>query len=204
LSNTITPVGAPYNAWYPYNPGANTFPVNPTTVGDLLVVVTNIGDTNGAHATALSGGGVASWHQLGPSMRSTYSTVALWMGVVTTAGAATVSATIAGTSFVNMYVAQQFTGGTVWSVDHAGSRSNASSLVLAWPTLVASSVDELYVGCAVSGDGHVPGSQTAGYVIPSTYATFLYNPGVSGSQSPSCGIPAKALSWTVGALISAA
>src|ERR1700756_2825354 len=127
VSNAITAVGPAVNVWYPYQPGANSFPVNPTAVGDLLVAVTYINDTHGAHATALSGGGVSSWLQLGPSMRGTYATVALWMGVVTTAGPSTVTATISGSSGVNMFAGQQFAGGTTWTVDQAGSKANPSS-----------------------------------------------------------------------------
>lgn len=205
MSNAITPVGAAYNTWYPYQPGANTFPVAPTAVGDLLVAVTHISDTHGAHATALAGGGVSAWQQLGPSMRGTYATVGLWMGVVDTAGPSTVTATIAGSSGMNMFAAQQFTGGVTWAVDHVGSKTNASSLVMSWPTLVPSSPNELYVGCAgTTVYGPSPNTQTPGYVLPPTYAPFIYDVAVTGSQSPTATMLAKALTWTVGALISAA
>lgn len=198
----ITPVGVPFNVWYPYQSGATTLAVNPTAAGDLLIAVTNIGDTHGAHATALSGGGVASWRQLGPSMRATGSTIGLWMGVVETAGPSTITATLTAGSVVNMYCAQQFTGATTWTVDHTGSKTNTSSATMSWPTLAPTSPDELYVGAGdTSLYGPTAGTQTAGYVLAPTYATFLYNADVSGSQSPSASLLAKSLTWTVGALI---
>lgn len=204
MSNTISPVGAPFTIWYPYTPGASTLAVNPTTVGDLLVVVTTIGDVHGAHATALSGGGVSSWQQVGPSMKATGSTVALWMGVVTTPGPSTVTATLTAGSVVNMFAAQQFTGGTVWSVDHVASKVNTNSATMTWPTLVPSGSNEMYVGVGdTSVYGPSIGTQTAGYVLAPTYGTLLYNPNVSGSQAPSATMLAKANTWTVGALISA-
>lgn len=198
----ITPVGSPFTVWYPYNPGATTLQVNPTAVGDLLIAVTTIGDSHGAHATALSGGGVTTWQQLGPSMRGTYSTVALWMGVVTTAGPSTITATLTAGSVVNMYAAQQFTGATTWAVDRVGTKVNTNSTVMTWPTLVPGSSDEMYVGVGdTTAYAPSPGTQTAGYVLPPTYGILLYDPDVNGSQSPTATMLAKANTWTIGALI---
>jgi hypothetical protein len=199
---SITAVGPAVYSYNPYAVGATTFPVNPTAVGDLLVVVTDIGDSNGAHATALSGGGVSAWVHLAGPERTTYTTLDLWMGVVTTAGPSTVTATIAGSSVVNMYGAQQFTGGSAWSSTSAASRTNASSLSMSYPTLVPSGTNEMYVGCGASLVGVTPGSQTAGYVVASVPLHFMFNPSVSGSQSPTAVLTSKAVSWTVGALIS--
>lgn len=198
----ITPVGAPFNVWYPYQPGATTLAVDPTAAGDLLIAVTAVGDVHGAHATALTGGGVAAWQQMGPSMRGSSATVALWMGVVETAGPSTITATLTAGSVVNMYCAQQFTGGTAWTADHVGSKANANSTTMTWPALAPSSHDELYVGAATTSVyGPTAGTQTAGYVIAPTYPTFLYNADVNGSQTPTASMLVKALTWTVGALI---
>lgn len=202
MSNTISPVGPLASYTGSYTLGASTLAVNPATVGDVLVLVTNVGSTS-HHATGVSGGGVTTWqHVVGPLVTFSAS-VDLWVGVVATPGPSTITAAGPLAGFVNQFVAQEFAGGPTWAVTSASSQANAKGSTIKWPTLVAGA-NELYVGFGVSPLGGVAGSQTAGYTMDSiSGCLFLFDPSVSGSQSPTCADVSASPSWTLGALLSA-
>lgn len=203
MSNTISPVGALASFTGSYTLGASTLAVNPAAVGDVLVLVTNVGSTS-HHATGVSGGGVTSWQHVVGSLVTFSSSVDLWFGVVTTAGPSliTVAGPLAG--FLNQFVAQEFAGGTVWSVDGSHLQANVKAAAIKWPTLVPAGSNELYVGFGVSPLGAVAGTQTVGYTMSLIGGNaFLFDASVSGSQSPSCTDVTSAPSWTLGALLSA-
>lgn len=190
-----------------------TLSVSPTTLGDLMVLLTDIGSTT-VHATSISGGGVATWtHVVGPFV-GTSGTVSqdMWFGAVTTTGAGTVTVTgsAAITGFFNNYSCQQFTGGAgvTWAVDgtQAATKSNTASTTLTYPTLVAAGAGELYYGhCRQAAGTASTSGATAGYtvVLDAGSTPVIYNPSVSGSQSPTSVNGTSVVSNAIGALFTA-
>ncbi len=200
---SISAVGALASYTGSFNPGATTLSVNPSAVGDVLVLVTNVGSTT-HHATGVSGGGVALWQHVVAQVTFS-SSVDLWFGQITTVGPAivTVAGPLAG--FVNQFAAQQFTGGSVWAVDSSHVQVNThASTTIKWPVLVPAGSNELYVGFGIAGWFITANTQTAGYTLDLVNGNaFLFDPSVSSSQSPSATIGASTTSWTLAALISA-
>src|ERR1035441_6757220 len=84
--------------------------VNPTAIGDCLVLAI-IGGTTYA-VGAVSHAGVTTWHRLGYYVAgfNNYQDVELWYGVVTATGSHTLTITSATTSIIALYC-QQFSVG---------------------------------------------------------------------------------------------
>ena len=206
---SISPVGslAASNA-------TNTISVSPTTVGDILV----LGYADGSSAaTAVSGGGVATWTKIGGT--ETLSHTELWYGVVVTAGASSITVTNAGASYTTTVLAvRQFTGGTggTWAQDPANSttysNANVSGVSGNYPSMIPAQAGELYLGI-YAGVGGPIGGATAGFTYSNpvgstgneTTTAFVYNantttapqsPAWSNGTSAGWGATAALLSFT--------
>ncbi|HEU5002286.1 MAG TPA: IPT/TIG domain-containing protein, partial [Actinomycetota bacterium] len=139
--------------------------ISPSAVGNVLMLAIEDKFTSGPSfmASTVTGGGVTTWNRA-----TSYFTAdgihaqELWWGVVTQAGAATITVTFtrpnAGASTLDSLDEQEFSSSagasTAWSVDTTGkvdSGSNSASTLL-YPTLSPSATQELYWGyLAVNG-----------------------------------------------------
>ena len=184
-----------------------TLAVSPTKVGNILVLAFREYPST-ASVTSISGGGVTTWHKLASGLNSGSSEAELWYGVVTTAGAATVTALIA-LSTSSILAAQEFakSGGT-WAQDGSGGTANGTGTTATCPSLTPAGNNELYVGLFSSDGNYLSTGSTAGYTYQDAtagYAWFAYNAKVShsgGAQAPAA--PQASHPWlTVGALMEA-
>jgi len=149
--------------------GANlrTLSVSPTATGDVLILwVVSPGAFQAT--SAVSGGGVTTWHAGAKALDGTNGGVAeVWWGVVTTTGAATITITNATGAGITFNLGSlQFTAGAgyVWSQDGVGGTYNAGATAASgtYPSLTPAGSGELFAGCGVMLGGTVGGS-TAGY-----------------------------------------
>lgn len=207
---SVTAVGT---AAFASGTGTTTLAVNPTAVGDLLVLGTRLDTTSNAVAS-VSGGGVTEWIHVIQPFAGSSKTFDLWMGVVTASGSSTI--TITGNSSlaavgVSMF-AQQFHSsagsGTSWSIDATGTgRTNGSSTSVTFPTVVPSgSGGRAYIGLGWTTNTAQTTGATSGYTVQvaGTNNMFVYNPNVSTSQSPVATQNTAGASTTIGFVVNAA
>lgn len=172
------------------------------TVGDGLILVTRTKFTSATRfVTSVSGGGVGTglqaWTELGRFTTATANNVIqYWAATVVSPTTSNITITQNSTGTNNTIFCQEFTAGlgarALWVADGSvgGSFNGTNSTTLNLPTLVPSGSDRAYIGHALGGSNLNAGSQTAGYTM--TIATgdaqtaMLYDPQVSGSQSPTC------------------
>lgn len=199
----------------PFNTTATTTAVNsPATVGNLLVV---FGDVHSStiHFTTLSGGGVTTWTSIVGPFVGTSGVVSsnMWMGVVTTAGAATIVASASGSlsGLATELSVQEFTlhnPAAIWAVDTTGTLSNAASTTVSFPSLTPANSGEIYVGY-VRATGSLATTVPTNYMGCFNYfgstatSQIIYTSQLgAGAQAPTMTQGTSATSWTIGALIS--
>jgi hypothetical protein len=183
----------------------SVFPV----MGDILFVTTHIASAT-VHIASMTSPNVTTWTHVGGAVSGTHS-VDLWFGVVTdpnAGGTVTMTGSAAITATVNTYTCQVFTAGgqgTTWSVDGSlATLSNGASTTITYPTLVPAAGGEMYVGYGIAtGTPALTTGATSGYTVAVDGANnaVMYNPGVSGSQSPTTLQTSSAASFSLGALI---
>lgn len=210
-SATISAVGTPVT-----NSGAAastaTITVVPATVGDALMYV-SVNNKVGSPLTSLSGGGVSTWTQIVQYFNgTTNTTMEVWLGQVTTAGSTTLTCTQPSKWSV---LCQEFTctgasSATTWAADGAGSGTlnTTSSKTCQFLTLTPTGPLDAFIGQCLTATAVVTSGQTAGYTLvtmpPMTnFMEFVYNPSVSGAQSPEIQQTTASESQPCGVLISA-
>lgn len=212
---TITAVGA---GWQTGGTGISTLAVTPTGAGDLMAFAVNSENTP-SPATAVSGGGVTTWHR-GTSYLDTSVNAYLdvWWGILTAAGASTVTVTgLPGTTEFTVLWAQEFNEGNagwLWSLVAAGlpggssGPSLGSGLPVSWPVLTAAGAsDYLYVGNGLSVFGTLNAGSSPGYTYPFTGFSSnrpVYNPAFTGTGGPTSTQTNTGAYDTVGILIGSA
>jgi len=202
--------------WQAGGTALKTLSVAPSTTGALLVLATTAGSNTAS--TAVSGGGCSAsgsglpgaWQLVaGPFSSNVPWKLELWMGVVNTTGASTITITntSSGTNRLNCKEFLAGGPGTTWSQDGAGgTKQNATSATVTYPTLTPSGENRLYAGFGVNGTGLTTGATPSGTIVELDPGTnpYLYNPDVANSaQSPTSNQSASAVSYTIGALIKA-
>lgn len=171
--------------------------VNPTTVGDLLVV--GIGyDSGTPSASGISHSGVTAWTKLFRES-SGGEGAEVWLGTVTATGSATltVSFSPSNSGVGSAILAQQFTAGlgsgTIWALDgtQAAGTTGTTTSTTSFASLTPAASGELYFGMIrTAGSGISGNSGTSGYTTALTSSTptsagIVYNPACSGSaQAP--------------------
>jgi hypothetical protein len=210
---TITTVGAAVTNG---GTGRSTVNVVPTSAGNILGMVITSQGAAGA-VTGVSGGG-ATWTRgtsYFDSVTSSY--LDAWWGLITAAGAATVTvAGISGTTF-NVLWTQEFNESHptwTWSTGPASPAAGASGpslgsgLAVAWPSLSAPAAgDCLYLGNSLSVFGNMAAGATPGFTYPVTgFSSNLpaYNPAFAGTGGPTATQTNTGAYDTVGVLIGAA
>lgn len=208
---TITTVGSFVSSGFA--PGRTTVAVNPTAIGDCLVVFTIV-QSGSISVASMSGGGVSSWTRIAGPFQLTFNCMDIWLGKITATGSSTI--TITGTSSLaaenNTITVQQFTSGggaaTVWAPDGVGGGlANGSSTAVTYATLTPGGAGRAYVGFAYTDQNGLTSGQTAGYTVvldPVDANTFIYNTDVSTGQSPVSAQTPAGGSTAIAALISAA
>lgn len=191
--------------------------VSPASVGNCLVVWAYGSSTSSLHYTGISGGGVTTWTLI-ESLGTGFPAVFMWFGPVTTAGSSTITFTDSGTLNLGSWVAaQEFgtAGGsalTVWTIDgtQIGTKSNASSTTMTYPTLTPGGPNRLYAGSSAPGQTASGTGQTAGYTIQlgggvaAGTVTALWDSSVANSaQTPTSLQSPASTSTTMAGLITA-
>lgn len=170
--------------------GLTTLAVNPTAIGDLLVVAANW-SASGPAITGISGGGVTVWFSGGTDVESGVASVAIYYGIITSVGAATLTVGFSPSNagIATRITAQQFSIGqpAQWTLDKTGGSLNTvNSTTLSWPSLVPTQAGELYVGIARISNIPSAGSNP-GYVYNAlgAGAMFIYNgTATAATQAP--------------------
>jgi hypothetical protein len=212
---------------------ARTISITPSAIGNLFTIVIQVESTTTTFApTAVSGGncvglsGSGNWTQIANTTFST-SVPAVWLcamyvGVATTTGAANVTVTTTattGTSGVwvdldcQQYTCTNVGAATAWAFDGSpASLINSTAATAAiYPTLTPVNTNSMYLAsCFPAGRVKATG-QTAGYtvVLDAAFNAVVYNPSVSGAQSPttvntnSSGTTTAIKSTTMAALLTA-
>ena len=191
--------------------GTTTLDVNPTAVGDVLVL-TSILSSSSLTIASVSGGGVSTWIRLADPFVASR-TLDMWMGVISTAGSATITVTGSGSvaAITVRLAAQQFTStagvNTQWAVDVAGEGldNTSSSTTVQFPTLTPTGDARAYVGISYVDNAGQASGQTSGYTVQLDPADdpFIYNENVSTVQSPVAQQSPAGLSQAVAAIIGA-
>lgn len=192
-----------------------TLSVNPTRVGDAMFFTMSY--ISSGSVTGVSGGGCpasgsglpGAWTKIaGPfTAFSGSAAITMWMGTVATTGSSTITAT--GTTLTNTQrlCCQQCTSGggpgIVWALDGAaGTKTNASSATVAFPTLVPSGLLRMYIGYGLNAN--TASAPTSGYTLNNDPGgnPFIFDTNVSTSQSPTC-TQTAGLSGAIAALVTA-
>lgn len=216
----ITAVGSIFSA---NNLGINTLGIVTVTLGDVIVLFTEIFDNPAGTSittTGVSCPNVTGWTRIvspvhGSGDSGITFTSDMWIGTVTGIGAATITATLSGTSSTfagNGLTAQMFTYGrgpsTTWAAATVGSVGTGSqSTTMNYPSLVAPSTGALYVGWAckdILASGTGPGS-TSGFVYQGddTGNQLAYNVAASGTTAPTATLSPTDYYLSVAAVLTA-
>ncbi len=220
----VNPITANATAlWKATGAALKTLSVSPVNVGDLMVFATTYSNSTATvpSLTAISGGGCnasgsgldGAWQRIAGPLQNQAATATLmdiWMGKVITAGASTITITSTAVSTIRLNCKEFGSGGgigTVWAQDGAGgTQINTSSTTVTFPTLTPTGIDRLYVGFGTNGTGLTTGSTPTGTTVELDPGSnpYLYNPSVANStQTPTSQQSGAAVSYTVGALITA-
>lgn len=200
------------------DPGRGQLAVTPTTIGNLLVLATWVTTSAGAPSvSAVANGGATTWTRILPSTQFTTPPATqrgdVWIGQVTTTGAGTIQLTSSTGSWPgsNGLFCQEFTcvgvgPWTVWAVDGAqtGTRTNATSTTITYPTLTPGGPLRAYVGPGYAGGTGSTSGATAGYTVQldGNNNPYIYNANVSTAQSPTS-VQTSSTSDAMGVLITA-
>lgn len=201
--------------------GTTTLAVSPVNRGDcwLMAVFYN---SSTVSTTGVTGGGVAAggWSRVAPRTLNSHGDgeFEIWLGEATTTGSSTITVAFSGSVaavFVEL-AAQEFNSGlgenvswtgsqTTWALDKTGFRNNASSTVIAFPTLVPAGAGELYFGYMLTTTG-VSAGATSGYTyaLDSNGNQCCWNPNISASTSPTSSQSPAGISAGTAVLVTAA
>jgi hypothetical protein len=178
------------NAWDSNN--TNTLVISPSTVGNEIVLTTQI-PTSGVTVTGVSGGGVASWNKVVTSAgNGTVNRVEMWVGTVTASGSSTITVTYSAAPGAEEITATEFTAAgvnaaTSWGTESFGSQLNSTaSSTITFPSRTAVNGSELYVGYAQVQNPPATAGSTSGfnYRITSTqHNVITYNTSLAANTT---------------------
>ncbi len=178
---------------------------NAQTTGDAVVLSVNVGSPS-TTVTAVSGGN-ASWQKITSTLDGL--DVELWLGTIYATGFSPINVQFSGnvSSTQVELSAQEYASSlgtaTRWRVDASGNTHNDTpSTSVAFPSLTASTTQDLYVGYAQVPNGGSPGA-TPGVTYDQTVNNnlFVYSPGVSSTLAPVGTQVTAGTSVTVAALL---
>ena len=171
--------------------GLATAADNPQHVGDVLVVTAEE-DNTAAQVSAVSGGGVTTWHQAIHYVGSASAEnrdYDMWYGVVTATGSSTITFTWSASIASNTaeYEVAEFSAtfgtNTVWTLDKTGHQDNTTnSTTVTYASLTPGNADELYFGFADMPNAPSAGSTTGfSYMQTADANQIAWNPDVTSA-----------------------
>jgi len=177
-------------AWDANN--ASSVTVSPTTIGDEMVMTTQI-PTGGVTVTNVSGGGVTTWSKvIANAGNGTVNRVEMWVGTVTSTGSTSLSVTYSSSPGANEITATEFTAAgvnasTSWGIESSAAQLNSSaSTTVTFPNATAVNGSELYIGYGQVQNPPATAGSTSGfsYLVTSTQHNILaYNTSLSANAS---------------------
>ena len=198
MTNPVIAQTAPQ--WGGNAAGLNTLSVAPFNEGDLLVLAFY---ANGGPATAVTGGGAASWACASSYYDTSGSAYAgIWWAVVDSPGSAVITVTDAGlgTDYRTIWCREFMAAGANWQAGpvsrapgSSGSGSGTSGFTVRYPSLTPpAGGNALYVGAAFSYFGNMTPGSDSGFLYTAPNAggsgqskQVAYNPSVSTATSTS-------------------
>ena len=179
--STITTVGSLAYA----SGSATTLSVSPHTAGRPVGAG---GQRHRGAVSSVTGGGVTTWAKdIAKVGTEEGNDNEIWYGVVSTAGAATITVAFSGSHSDDELMAQEYTAGSgaTWSAGATGSSSSTTSTVT-FPSLTPSGAGQLYLGFAqVDGEGEAGSTPGFSYTITSAEGSVLCtDTNVSSTTSP--------------------
>ena len=170
----------------------NTVTISPTTIGDEVVLTTQI-PTSSVTVTGISGGNVATWSKIvANNGNGTVNRVEMWAGTVTNVGSSTITVTYSSSPGAEEVTATEFTAAgvnasTSWGIESSNSLLNSSpASTFNFPSATAVDGSELYVGYAqVQNPPATAGSTTDfNYIITSTqHNVITYDPNLTANTA---------------------
>jgi hypothetical protein len=137
--------------------------------------------------TSVSGGGVGTWNQ-DTAYTLGGDELGIWWGVVTQAGASTITLSLnTGTVLFDEVAAQEFTAGAgaTWAPGASGESISRTSAVT-FPTLTPATAGELYFGYGfVTGTGSAGSTPGFTYTVtPATTDVVTWDTNLTTTASP--------------------
>ena len=131
-----------------------TLAVSPYLAGDALVLFA-INESNSEDLlTTVSGGGVGYWNRAVYLQGITSYSIEIWWGVVTTAGASTITVTNPNTTYTNQYLAvQEFRGAGTGTWTNDGLPVTQTGTAASWATtsLTPTTGTDIWISSAAGG-----------------------------------------------------
>lgn len=191
----------------------NTLTISPSTVGDEVILTTQI-PNSGVTVSSISGGGVSTWTRAAYNNgNGTVNRVELWVGTVTTVGSSTITVTYSAAPGSEEVTATEFTAAgvnsaTTWGVDTTGAQINTSSATVTFPNLNAISSDELYYAYGQVQNPPASAGSTTGfnYIVTSlqhNIITYDSSTNANTSYQPTANQYSAGDSNTIGAILTA-
>jgi hypothetical protein len=177
-------------AWDANN--TNTLIISPSTVGDEVVLTTQI-PTSGVTVTSITGGGVSTWNKTTVNAgNGIVNRVEMWVGTVTATGSSTITVNYSASPGAEEITATEFTASgvnasTSWGIESSSSLLNSTaSTNVPFPSMTAVNGSELYVGYAQVQNPPASSGTTPGfnYITTSTQHNILtYNTSLTANTS---------------------
>lgn len=192
----------------------NTVTISPTTIGDEIVLTTQI-PTSGVTITGISGGNVTTWSKIvAQNGNGTVNRVEMWAGTVTNVGSSLITVTYSSSPGAEEVTATEFTAAgvnssTSWGIESSASQLNTTaSNTVTFPSATAVDGSELYVGYGqVQNPPATAGSTTDfNYTVTSTQhniITYDTNLTANTTYQPSANQNSAGESNTVDAVLTA-
>jgi hypothetical protein len=192
----------------------NILNINPSTIGDEIVLTTQI-PTGGVSVSSISGGGVSTWSKVVANAgNGTVDRVEMWVGTVTSTGSSNITVTYSSSPGVEEVTATEFTAAgvnssTSWGTESFASQLNStSSTTVTYPSLTSVNGSELYIGYAqVQNPPSTAGSNSNfNYIVTSTQHNVLaYNTSLTANTTyqPTANQNTSGQSNTVAAVLTA-
>jgi hypothetical protein len=191
--------------------GQTTQAITTSAVGDLVICTVCNGRNNTQVCTGVSGGGVTTWNAGTVSIsQPTFGVYQFW-GVVTTAGAATITATFSGGSITSIPIeffvdSYHYSGTATWGVEYNPLTTNATAQVVQLASLTPQSSPGLYWGYTTISNDPSTGS-TSGFTYQETnFGNYVVSDttGVAGNVlSPTISQASSGFYCTMGFMFSA-
>jgi hypothetical protein len=210
----IQPQGTLASAVDTTSAASSTLSVSPVNVGGILALAIETKFSGSAITVAsVSGGGVTTWvqdlaHATADGVHYAY----LFHGVITAAGAATITVDFSATGKVSSTInAQEFYSATpsvTWTTDVTGVQDpNVAGTTYTYPSLRSAAADEMYWGYLAVASSATAGSGTGWTYEQDANGNWdAYNPnvGAAGTVASTTQSSSTSQLWfTVGVLISA-